>query len=239
MTICRYSGEGWDRKSIADKAFAGGDQSLARLSASIFENGDFCLTEAEKQMVEKVKKTFPHVAVVLNVGGMIDTSWFKEDKSLSAVLMAWQGGIEGGLAAADILCGDVNPSGKLTDTFAQTLEDYPSSEGFHESLDYVNYEEDVYVGYRYFESFPQAKAKVIYPFGYGLSYTEFEICTKNISVENDQVRVKAEVTNLGLRPGKEVVQVYYSAPQGKLGKPAWSWELFRKPRLLAAERPRL
>ena len=71
------------------------------------------------------EKTFPHVAVVLNVGGMIDTSWFKEDKSLSAVLMAWQGGIEGGLAAADILCGDVNPSGKLTDTFAQTLEDYP------------------------------------------------------------------------------------------------------------------
>ena len=234
VTICRYSGEGWDRKSIADKAFAGGDQSLARLSASIFENGDFCLTEAEKQMVEKVKKTFPHVAVVLNVGGMIDTSWFKEDKSLSAVLMAWQGGIEGGLAAADILCGDVNPSGKLTDTFAQTLEDYPSSEGFHESLDYVNYEEDVYVGYRYFESFPQAKAKVIYPFGYGLSYTEFEICTKNISVENDQVRVKAEVTNLGLRPGKEVVQVYYSAPQGKLGKPALELGAFQKTRLLAA-----
>lgn len=144
------------------------------------------------------------------------------------------GGIEGGLAAADILCGDVNPSGKLTDTFAQTLEDYPSSEGFHESLDYVNYEEDVYVGYRYFESFPQAKAKVIYPFGYGLSYTEFEICTKNISVENDQVRVKAEVTNLGLRPGKEVVQVYYSAPQGKLGKPALELGGFQKTRLLAA-----
>ena len=233
ITICRYSGEGWDRKSIADKAFAGGDQSLAQLSAKIFENGDFCLTEAEKKMVEKVKTAFPHVAVVLNVGGMMDTSWFKEDEKISAVLLAWQGGIEGGLAAADILCGDVNPSGKLTDTFAGTLEDYPSSESFHESLDYVNYEEDVYVGYRYFESFPQAKEKVIYPFGYGLSYTTFEISVKDLKVEKDKVSVKAEVTNLGKRAGKEVVQVYYSAPQGKLGKPALELGAFEKSRLLA------
>ena len=233
ITICRYSGEGWDRKSIADKAFAGGDQSLAQLSAKIFENGDFCPTEAEKKMVEKVKTAFPHVAVVLNVGGMLDTSWFKEDEKISAVLLAWQGGIEGGLAAADILCGDVNPSGKLTDTFAGTLEDYPSSESFHESLDYVNYEEDVYVGYRYFESFPQAKEKVIYPFGYGLSYTTFEISVKDLKVEKDKVSVKAEVTNLGKRAGKEVVQVYYSAPQGKLGKPALELGAFEKSRLLA------
>lgn len=233
ITICRYSGEGWDRKSIADKAFAGGDQSLAQLSAKIFENGDFCLTEAEKKMVEKVKTAFPHVAVVLNVGGMLDTSWFKEDEKISAVLLAWQGGIEGGLAAADILCGDVNPSGKLTDTFAGTLEDYPSSESFHESLDYVNYEEDVYVGYRYFESFPQAKEKVIYPFGYGLSYTTFEISVKDLKVEKDKVSVKAEVTNLGKSAGKEVVQVYYSAPQGKLGKPALELGAFEKSRLLA------
>ena len=233
ITICRYSGEGWDRKSIADKAFAGGDQSLAQLSAKIFENGDFCLTEAEKKMVEKVKTAFPHVAVVLNVGGMLDTSCFKEDEKISAVLLAWQGGIEGGLAAADILCGDVNPSGKLTDTFAGTLEDYPSSESFHESLDYVNYEEDVYVGYRYFESFPQAKEKVIYPFGYGLSYTTFEISVKDLKVEKDKVSVKAEVTNLGKRAGKEVVQVYYSAPQGKLGKPALELGAFEKSRLLA------
>ena len=233
ITICRYSGEGWDRKSIADKAFAGGDQSLAQLSAKIFENGDFCLTEAEKKMVEKVKTAFPHVAVVLNVGGMLDTSWFKEDEKISAVLLAWQGGIEGGLAAADILCGDVNPSGKLTDTFAGTLEDYPSSESFHESLDYVNYEEDVYVGYRYFVSFPQTKKKVIYPFGYGLSYTTFEISVKDLKVEKDKVSVKAEVTNLGKRAGKEVVQVYYSAPQGKLGKPALELGAFEKSRLLA------
>ena len=184
-------------------------------------------------MVEKVKAAFPRVAVVLNVGGMLDTSWFKEDEKISSVLLAWQGGIEGGLAAADILCGDVNPSGKLTDTFAGTLEDYPSSESFHESLDYVNYEEDVYVGYRYFESFPQAKEKVIYPFGYGLSYTAFEISTKDLKVEEDKVKVKAEVINLGKRAGKEVVQVYYSAPQGKLGKPALELAAFEKTRLLA------
>ena len=127
----------------------------------------------------------------------------------------------------------MNPSGKLTDTFAGTLEDYPSSESFHESLDYVNYEEDVYVGYRYFESFPQAKEKVIYPFGYGLSYTAFEISTKDLKVEEDKVKVKAEVINLGKRAGKEVVQVYYSAPQGKLGKPALELAAFEKTRLLA------
>ena len=141
--------------------------------------------------------------------------------------------IEGGLAAADILCGDVNPSGKLTDTFAEKLEDYPSTEGFHESLDYVNYEEDIYVGYRYFETFPEARKKVIYPFGFGLSYTDFEIQAKDLTVGEEEIKIKVEVTNLGQREGKEVVQVYYSAPQGKLGKPALELGAFQKTRLLA------
>lgn len=163
----------------------------------------------------------------------MDTSWFKDDPGISAVLLAWQGGIEGGLAAADILCGDVNPSGKLTDTFAEKLEDYPSTEGFHESLDYVNYEEDIYVGYRYFETFPEARKKVIYPFGFGLSYTDFEIQTKDLAVTEEEIEIKVEVTNLGQREGKEVVQIYYSAPQGKLGKPALELGAFQKTRLLA------
>ena len=184
-------------------------------------------------MVAKVKSIFPNVAVVLNTGGMMDTSWFKDDPGISAVLLAWQGGIEGGLAAADILCGDVNPSGKLTDTFAEKLEDYPSTEGFHESLDYVNYEEDIYVGYRYFETFPEARKKVIYPFGFGLSYTDFEIQTKDLAVTEEEIEIKVEVTNLGQREGKEVVQIYYSAPQGKLGKPALELGAFQKTRLLA------
>lgn len=233
VTICRYSGEGWDRKSILDTTPDAGEEDLARLSARLFENGDFCLTEAEKEMVAKVKSAFPNVAVVLNTGGMMDTSWFKDDPGISAVLLAWQGGMEGGLAAADILCGDVNPSGKLTDTFAEALEDYPSTEGFHESLDYVNYEEDIYVGYRYFETFPEARKKVIYPFGFGLSYTDFEIQTKDLAVTEDEIKIKVEVTNLGQREGKEVVQVYYSAPQGKLGKPALELGAFQKTRLLA------
>ena len=163
----------------------------------------------------------------------MDTSWFKDDPGISAVLLAWQGGIEGGLAAADILCGDVNPSGKLTDTFAEALEDYPSTEGFHESLDYVNYEEDIYVGYRYFETFPEARKKVIYPFGFGLSYTDFEIQAKDLTVGEEEIKIKVEVTNLGQREGKEVVQIYYSAPQGKLGKPALELGAFQKTRLLA------
>ena len=233
ITICRYSGEGWDRKSIVENSTPNvSEQSFAQMSARIFENGDFCLTHGEQKMVEKVRENFEKVAVVLNIGGMMDTSWFKRDDRIGAVLMAWQGGIEGGLAAADILCGDVNPSGKLTDTFAASLEDYPSTEGFHESLDYVNYEEDIYVGYRYFETIPQAREKVVYPFGFGLSYTDFEIHTRKTALDLDRVKVQVEVANVGKRPGKEVVQVYYRAPQGKLGKPALELAAFGKTRLL-------
>lgn len=233
ITICRYSGEGWDRKSIVENSTPNvSEQSFAQMSARIFENGDFCLTHGEQKMVEKVRENFEKVAVVLNIGGMMDTSWFKRDDRIGAVLMAWQGGIEGGLAAADILCGDVNPSGKLTDTFAASLEDYPSTEGFHESLDYVNYEEDIYVGYRYFETIPQAREKVVYPFGFGLSYTDFEIHTRKTALDLDRVKVQVEVANVGKRPGKEVVQVYYRAPQGKLGKPSLELAAFGKTRLL-------
>lgn len=233
ITICRYSGEGWDRKSIVENSTPNvSEQSFAQMSARIFENGDFCLTHGEQKMVEKVRENFEKVAVVLNIGGMMDTSWFKRDDRIGAVLMAWQGGIEGGLAAADILCGDVNPSGKLTDTFAASLEDYPSTEGFHESLDYVNYEEDIYVGYRYFETIPHAREKVVYPFGFGLSYTDFEIHTRKTALDLDRVKVQVEVANVGKRPGKEVVQVYYRAPQGKLGKPSLELAAFGKTRLL-------
>lgn len=122
----------------------------------------------------KVKANFKNVIVVMNVGGMVDTSWFKDCKEIPAVLMAWQGGMEGGLAAADVVTGDVNPSGKLVDTYAATLEDYPSTENFHKSVYYVDYNEDIYVGYRYFETIPGAAEKVNYPFGFGLSYTSFE-----------------------------------------------------------------
>lgn len=127
ITICRFSGEGWDRKcQINDEGYElfEDEKKQIELSASIFENGDFCLTNGEAAMVEKVKANFKNVIVVMNVGGMVDTSWFKDCKEIPAVLMAWQGGMEGGLAAADVVTGDVNPSGKLVDTYAATLLQY-------------------------------------------------------------------------------------------------------------------
>lgn len=213
ISICRFSGEGWDRKGIP------GD-------------GDFYLTCEERKMVETVTANFEKVVVVLNVGGMVDTSWFRNHEGIQGVLLAWQGGIEGGLAAADLLCGDENPSGKLTDTFAGSFDDYPSSGSFNESLDYVDYEEDIYVGYRYFETIPGAASKVNYPFGYGLSYTEFEIEPLKASEDQGMIRVDVRVTNMGSCAGKEVVQLYYSAPQGRLGKPARVLAAFAKTHLL-------
>ena len=223
ITICRFSGEGWDRKCEAAQdgyVLDGEEKRNSELSAKIFENGDFCLTNAENVMVEKVKKAFPHVIVVMNVGGIVDTKWFRDCDEIQSVLMAWQGGIEGGLATADILCGDVNPSGKLSDTYAKDLEDYPSTANFHESAFYVDYTEDIYVGYRYFETIPGAAERVNYPFGFGLSYTDFDWKVTGASEENGVITVLAEVTNTGKTAGKEVIQLYYGAPQGKLGKPA-------------------
>ena len=235
ISICRFSGEGWDRKSIVEtenKNIWASEEEMARRSAEIFENGDFYLTHAEQNMVELVKKNFAKVIVVMNVGGMVDTSWFHDDDEIQSVLMAWQGGMEGGLAAAELLTGDGNPSGKLSDTFARSLDDYPSTYNFHESERYVEYTDDIYVGYRYFETIPQAKDKVNYPFGFGLSYTKFAVKTVGIDVEEREIRCQVSVTNIGARAGKEVVQAYYSAPQGRLGKASRVLAAFAKTRML-------
>jgi Beta-glucosidase-related glycosidases len=223
IAICRFSGEGWDRRSSYDKE----DKN-----DSIFEDGDFYLSHAEKAMVQKVKQYFDRIIVVLNVGGMVDTDWFKEDAQISSVLMAWQDGMEGGNAMAELLCGIGNPSGKLSDTFARCLEDYPSSHHFHESDAYVDYTEDIYVGYRYFETIPEAYDKVNYPFGYGLSYTTFQWEPVSVKEAEDKVTVQVKVTNTGDRAGKEVIQIYSGAPQGLLGKPAKNLVAFKKTRLL-------
>lgn len=209
ISICRFSGEGWDRK-----------------------DEDFYLTKEEKAMVEKVTRFFPKVVAVLNVGGMVDTSWFKDNDVISAVLLAWQGGMEGGLAAAELLYGRRNPCGKLSDTFAGCFEDYPSSDNFHESDSYVEYTDDIYVGYRYFETIPGAKEKVNYPFGYGKSYTTFEWAENGVTKIGDRIFAGADVTNTGKVPGKEVMQLYGSAPQGKLGKAKRHLLAFHKTRLL-------
>ena len=215
ITLCRFSGEGWDRTG---KPY----------------DGDFYLSHEEEAMVQAVQATFPRIVVVLNTGGMMDTVWFKDNSKIQSALLAWQAGIEGGLATADILCGDVCPSGRLTDTFAVNFAAYPSSDTFNESEDYVTYNEDIFVGYRYFETIPGAAEKVCYPFGYGLSYTSFEITGAAAKVEADQITVTAKVTNTGAVAGKHVVQVYCQAPQGKLGKAARVLVGFAKTALLQA-----
>ena len=170
-------------------------------------------------MVNKVLSCFDKVCVVLNTGGMMDTVWFKDQPKIQAALLAWQPGMEGGNAIADILMGDECPSGRLTDTFAVDFGAYPSSANFNESDMYVEYLEDIYVGYRYFETIPGAAQKVCYPFGYGLSYTDFAIKDATWT-EKAGLTFTATVTNTGKCAGKQVVQLYASAPQGKLGKAA-------------------
>ena len=138
------------------------------------------------------------------------------------------------MAEADILCGDVNPSGKLTDTFAGSFDDYPSSYNFNESEDYVCYTDDIFVGYRYFETIPGAAEKVNYPFGFGLSYTTFALESTVISDDAQEFTVSVRVTNTGNVPGKEVVQLYTSVSGSRLDVPKYELKAFEKTKLLAA-----
>lgn len=231
VVISRFSGEGWDRSDVEyfDGVGPDGDEkTMPRLAGKYYPDGDFYITKEEKALISKVKDNFENIIVVLNIGGVIDTQWCKEDAKIGAVLNIWQGGMEGAQAAAEILLGYSNPCGKLVDTFAKDINSYPSGPGYHESVEYVNYVEDVYVGYRYFETIPGAKEEVCYPFGFGLSYTTFDIETLDVCETNDCVKFQVKVTNTGNVSGKEVVQIYYSAPQGLLGKPAKELGAFAK-----------
>ena len=211
IVICRTAGE--------DK-----DNSATR--------GSWYLTETEEEMIRLVTASFDHVAVVLNVGNIIDMSWV-EKYGVDAVLYGWQGGMEGGRATVDVLTGTVNPSGRLTDTIAARIEDYPSNDHFGDK-DMNLYAEDIYVGYRYFETF--SPERVLYPFGYGLSYTTFAVSAKNVEMElgdDTLVTVTVSVKNTGNVAGREVVGVYLGAPQGKLGKSEKVLAAFGKTGLLA------
>ena len=189
------------------------------------EPGSYYLTEQEDAMLSGVCAAFPRTIVLLNVGNIIDMNWVARYRP-AAVLYIWQGGQEGGNGVLDVLTGEVSPSGKLSDTIAREICDYPSDVNFGPS-DRDVYAEDIYVGYRYFETF--AKEKVLYPFGYGLSYTSFEIRGQGMqSVGDDTINFRARVVNTGSVPGKEVVQIYCEAPQGKLGKPARVLCAYRK-----------
>lgn len=192
LFISRNAGEGSDRKDIP---------------------GDFRLSEAEEQLIEALAASpFKNVAVVVNSGGMIDLSWFKKYANFKSLLFIWQPGMEGGLAVANILCGVINPSGRLVDTVAVSCDAWPSTAEFQTSQRRLNYSEDVYVGYRYFETIPGMKEKVLYPFGYGLSYTTFEISDTALQCDGNTVTVSGCVTNTGSRPGREVIQCYVSSP---------------------------
>lgn len=191
--------------------------------------GSYLLTEKEEAMLATVRKHFDQMIVVLNVGNIIDMS-FVDTWKPEAVLYAWQGGMTGGYGTADVLLGRTNPSGKLADTIAYQIEDYPSHANFGNLSEDI-YEEDIYVGYRYFETV--AKERVRYPFGFGLSFSEFEIETKDFVTEEGGgkeglVKTEVVVTNKGSYPGKEVVQLYVRQPQGKLGKPLMNLAGFAK-----------
>lgn len=193
------------------------------------DKGSWYLTDEEEALLDIVSRHFDRTAVLLNVGNIIDMKWV-EKYNIKAVMYVWQGGQEGGNAAADVLCGRVTPCGKLTDTIAADISLYPSTKNFG-NKDFNLYEEDIYVGYRYFETF--APQEVLYPFGFGLSYTSFEKNVKNVSEKDGRILIEAEIKNTGAYSGREIVQVYFEAPQGRLGKSARELCAFAKTGLLA------
>ena len=212
ITLSRFSAEGVDRRP---------------------QGGDYYLSEIEKELIDKACVLFKKVVIVINSGATIDCEYFAENKKVSAVLFGWQGGMEGGMAIADILCGDVNPSGKLTDTIVKSYDYYPCKDEFWESFKYIDYSDDIYVGYRYFETIPGSKDYVRYPFGFGLSYTTFEINGRVCCESEGKIVAVATVKNTGTVAGKEVIQLYYSAPQGLLGKPSRELAAYKKTKLLS------
>lgn len=181
--------------------------------------GSYFLTELERDMLKKVRDGFEKVVVLLNVGSLIDIEYI-ESLDVDALLYVWQGGMVGGTGTADVLTGKVSPSGKLPDTIAYFIEDYPSHPYFGD-LNSNRYVEDIYVGYRYFDTF--APEKVRYPFGFGLSYTTFEIVAEKAETifngDKYGVRYEVTVTNTGNYSGKEVVMLFVEKPQGRLGQP--------------------
>ena len=232
ITIGRQAGEGSDRKNA---------------------QGDWLLTDVEQKMIANVTEQFhaagKKVVVIMNIGGAIETASWKNTPD--AILLAWQCGQEGGNTVADVLAGKVNPSGKLAMTFANTYESIKSSANFPgnytrpanrqpadpnapkvevKDVDYTNYEEDIYVGYRYFDTFG---VDVSYPFGYGLSYTTFAYDNASVKSVKGGYEVSVQVTNTGKVAGKEVVQVYAAAPANAAGQPAQELVAFAKTKSLA------
>lgn len=210
--------------------------TIGRSSSELFDHydkaGDFYLSKNEIKLLEQVKKAqFKKVIVLLNIGTQMDLTWI-DKYGIDAAMIIWYPGAQGGHAIADTLIGDVTPSGKLTASFAKRYNDYPTYGTYHESKDFVNYYEDIFLGYRYFETF-QKQNRVLYPFGYGLSYTQFAVSPATVLLRNNRITVSTVVRNTGNYKGKEVVQVYYRAPQAVLGNPSMELGAFAKTKLLA------
>ena len=227
ITIGRQAGEGMDRQI----------------------EGEFNLTQAEKDMITRVSDAFrpagKPVIVILNSGSVMETASWRD--RVDAILCAWQPGMEGGNSVADVLTGKANPSGKLTMTWPIAATDHPSTKNFPQEMDmytfretigwgaeisgrdYTNHEEDIYVGYRYFDTFNR---EVAYPFGFGLSYTTFAFSKPVVKPKAGSVEVSITVKNTGSVAGKEVAQVYVAAPKGQLEKPAQELKAFAKTREL-------
>ena len=228
ITIGRQAGEGMDRQI----------------------NGEFNLSKTEQDMIFRVSDAFhakgKKVIVIINSGSVMETASWRD--RVDAILVAWQPGIEGGNSVADILTGKVNPSGKLTMTWPIAAVDHPSTANFAKEydmytyknmegwgkgnipgVDFSNHEEDIYVGYRYFDTF---KKDVAYPFGFGLSYTTFEMGNPSVKANGKNIEVSVTVKNTGKVAGKQVAQVYVTAPKGAYEKPAKELKAFGKTREL-------
>jgi len=226
-----------EARSKSDKAIV----VIGRTAGEDMDNADapgsYRLTADEILMLKRVTSYFEQTVVVLNVSNIIDMSWLNDESyvhPIASVIYAWHGGMEGGNAIADVLTGEATPSGKLTDTVAYSIHDYPSTSNYGNELKNL-YQEDIYVGYRYFETF--CPDKVQFEFGYGLSYTEFKIEPEEAKTVADAggqcLKISALVTNIGgTYAGQEVFQVYFQAPQGKLGKPAKELAAFGKTNVL-------
>ena len=228
ITIGRQAGEGMDRQI----------------------NGEFNLSKTEQDMIFRVSDAFhakgKKVIVIINSGSVMETASWRD--RVDAILVAWQPGIEGGNSVADILTGKVNPSGKLTMTWPIAATDHPSTANFAKEydmytyknmegwgkgnipgVDFSNHEEDIYVGYRYFDTF---KKDVAYPFGFGLSYTTFEMGKPSVKANGKNIEVSVTIKNTGKVAGKQVAQVYVTAPKGAYEKPAKELKTFGKTREL-------
>ena len=222
-------------EALAKKAAHDSDTAIVFIGRAAGEDrentltkGSFYLTEEEENMLWCVRKYFDRMAVILNVGNIIDFSWVQKF-NIPCVGICWQGGMETGNAVADILSGDVSPSGKLTDTIARSYEAYPSAGNFG-NKDKNHYEEDIFVGYRYFETFD--KDAVLFPFGHGLSYSAFTFDAPLFSHDKNGVEISLRLQNLGQLPAKETVQIYYSVEDPSLPVPAVQLAAFYKSDLL-------